>query len=275
MKFRLFGLFTLLCAVVVILCNQPGATRSQTTKATLSPAEQDLLSEINKARAEPQVYAGYLEKLKPQFKGKLYTPEGMAGGLETQEGWDAVADAINFMKTLKPAPPLNGSEGLRLAAFSHVKEQSGSGSTGHAGADKTLIEERVKPFGAWQGDIGENLSYGNESARERLLTWLIDDGFKSRGHRRRVMSQDYKVAGISCGPHPEYGGMCVLALAGGFTDTGAKTQPATSGKSSNSLKNQPPTATLSAEPAKNSNVNASKSSSGNKNANTQKSPRKY
>jgi len=275
MKFRLFGLFTLLCAVVVILCNQPGATRSQTTKATLSPAEQDLLSEINKARAEPQVYAGYLEKLKPQFKGKLYTPEGMAGGLETQEGWDAVADAINFMKTLKPAPPLNGSEGLRLAAFSHVKEQGGSGSTGHAGADKTLIEERVKPFGAWQGDIGENLSYGNESARERLLTWLIDDGFKSRGHRRRVMSQDYKVAGISCGPHPEYGGMCVLALAGGFTDTGAKTQPATSGKSSNSLKNQPATATLSAEPPKNSNVNASKSSSGNKNANTQKSPRKY
>src|SRR6476469_7535893 len=222
MKFRLFGLLTLLCAVVLILCNQPGATRSQTTKATLSQAEQDLLSEINKARAEPQVYAGYLEKLKPQFKGKLYTPAGMAGGLETQEGWDAVADAINFMKALKPAPPLNGSEGLRLAAFSHVKEQGGSGSTGHAGADKTLIEERVKPFGAWQGDIGENLSYGNESARERLLTWLIDDGFKSRGHRRRVMSQDYKVAGISCGPHPQYGGMCVLALAGGFTDTGAK-----------------------------------------------------
>jgi uncharacterized protein YkwD len=273
MKFRLFGLLSL-CAVVAILCNQPGTTSSQTTKATLSQAEQDLLSEINKARAEPQVYAGYLEKLKPQFKGKLYTPAGMAGGLETQEGWDAVADAISFMNTLKPAPPLNGSEGLRLAAFSHVKEQGGSGSTGHAGADKTLIEERVKPFGAWQGDIGENLSYGNESARERLLTWLIDDGVKSRGHRRRVMSQDYKVAGISCGPHPEYGGMCVLALAGGFTDTGAKTQPATSGKSGSSLKNQPPTATLSAEPAKNSNANA-KSSNGNKNANTQKSPRNY
>ena len=275
MKFRLFGLLTLLFAVVLTLCNQPGASRSQTTKATLSQAEQDLLSEINKARAEPQVYAGYLENLKPQFKGKLYTPAGMAGGLETQEGWDAVADAINFMKTLKPAPPLNGSEGLRLAAFSHVKEQSTSGATGHAGADKMLIEERVKPFGAWQGDIGENLSYGNESARERLLTWLIDDGFKSRGHRRRLMSQDYKVAGISCGPHPQYGGMCVLALAGGFTDTGAKTQAATSDKSGSSLKNQQPTATLSAEPAKNSNANATKSSNGSTNANTQKIPRKY
>ena len=123
MKFRLFGLFTLLCAVVVILCNQPGASRSQTTKATLSHAEQDLLSEINKARAEPQVYAGYLEKLKPQFKGKLYTPAGMAGGLETQEGWDAVADAINFMKTLKPVPPV---EWLRRFASRRIFARQGA-----------------------------------------------------------------------------------------------------------------------------------------------------
>ena len=198
MKFRLFGLFVLLCSLVVILCNQPNPTRSQTANATLSQSEQDLLSEINKARAQPEVYAGYLEKLKPLFKGKVYTPEGMAAGLETQEGWDAVEDAIKFLKATKPVPPLNGSEGLRLAAVSHVKEQSASGATGHAGADKMLIEERVKSYGAWQGDIGENLSYGNESARERLLTWLIDDGVKSRGHRRRVMSQDYKVAGPLC-----------------------------------------------------------------------------
>ena len=275
MKFRLFGLFALLCCSILILCNQPGTSRSQTTKAILSQAEQDLLNEINKARAEPQVYASYLAKLKPQFKGKVYTPEGMAGGLETQEGWDAVEDAIKFLKEAKPAPPLNGSEGLRLAAVGHVKEQSASGSTGHAGVDKMLIEERVKPYGAWQGDIGENLSYGNESARERLLTWLIDDGVKSRGHRRRIMSQDYKVAGISCGPHPEYGGMCVLALAGGFTDIGAKPQP-NSVKSGNTLPNKPPTATLSVSPATNSNTNATKNSNNsNTNANKQKSPRKY
>ena len=276
MKLRLFGFFALLCALVVILCNQPGTTLSQTTRATLSQAEQDLLTEINKARAEPQVYAGYLEKLKPKFKGKVYTPEGLAGGLDTQEGWDAVEDAIKFLKNAKPAPPLNGSEGLRLAAVSHMKEQSGSGATGHAGADKMLIEERVKPYGAWQGDIGENLSYGNESARERLLTWLIDDGVKSRGHRRRVMSQNYKVAGISCGPHPEYGGMCVLAMAGGFTDVGAKPQSSKSVKAGNTLKNQPPTTTVSVSPATNSNTNANRNSnSSTTNANKQKSPRKY
>jgi hypothetical protein len=63
----------------------------------------------------------------------------------------------------------------------------------------------VKPFGTWQGAIGENLTYGNESARERVLTWLIDDGFASRGHRKRLLSSEYKVAGLACGPHPEFG----------------------------------------------------------------------
>jgi uncharacterized protein YkwD len=278
MKLRLFGLLVIICVSAVILCHQSRTTHSQSPKGTLSQAEQDLLSEINKARAEPQVYAGYLEKLKPLFKGKLYTAAGQESGLETQEGWDAVEDAIKFLRAAKPAPALSASEGLRLAAVTHVKDQSASGATGHAGADRMLIEERVKPYGAWQGDIGENLVYGAESAREQILTWLIDDGVKTRGHRRRVMSQDYKVAGVSCGPHPEYGSMCVMAFAGGFTEAATK-QPATADKSANVLKNQPPKANLSVNArVTNANNNPTKSSTGgNANTNTskQKAPRKF
>ncbi|PYS79745.1 MAG: hypothetical protein DMF70_12490, partial [Acidobacteria bacterium] len=48
--------------------------------------------------------------------------------------------------------------------------------------------------------------------------WLIDDGFASRGHRMRIMSENYRVAGVSCGPHPQFGAMCVLTLAGGFNE---------------------------------------------------------
>lgn len=235
MKYRWIGFFVLCSALTALLTSRPQTTNSQTPKGTtaLSQAEQDLLTEINQARAQPQVYAGYLEKLKPRFNGKQYTTETLQ--VETQEGWDAVDDAIKFLRSATPAGPLSTSQGLCLAASSHVKDQSASGATGHAGAGKMLIEQRVKPFGTWQGDIGENLVYGDESARDRILTWLIDDGVASRGHRLRIMSQVYKVAGVSCGPHPDYGAMCVLALAGGFSDLAA-TQAATSktdkGKSS-------------------------------------------
>ena len=218
MKVRL--LLLALCGLAIVLFAGSDRTRSQTQLAAaggLSTAEGDLLSEINSARAHPQVYASYLEKLKPLFNGKVYTPSGQEA-YATQEGWSAVEEAMTFLRAAKPLGPLNMSPGLCLAAATHVKDQSGTGATGHKGADSTFIEERVKPFGNWQGGIGENLTYGNTSARERVLTWLIDDGFASRGHRMRIMSENYRVAGVSCGAHPQFGAMCVLTLAGGFIE---------------------------------------------------------
>jgi uncharacterized protein YkwD len=187
----------------------------------LSANEQELLTEINQARAQPRVYATYLENLRPLFSGNVYKPTA-GQSFTTEEGWSAVADAINFLRAAKPLGPLTTSFGLSQAAATHVKEQSSTGSTGHMGANNSLVEQRVKAFGTWRGGIGENLSYGDESARERVLTWLIDDGVVSRGHRKRLLSNDYKVAGLSCGSHPEYGTMCVLTLAGGFTDFSTK-----------------------------------------------------
>ncbi|SRR6266404_6147631 len=222
MKVRLVGL-TVLCCTLALIASFSGAnpSHSQTKKVStatgLSQAEQDLLTEINQARANPGAYASYLENLKPFFKGKAYQPTGRLA-LTTQEGWAAVDDAIQFLRATKPLGPLGTSTGLSLSALAHVRDQSGSGGTGHKGTDNSLIEQRVKPFGTWQGAIGENLTYGNDSARERVLTWLIDDGFATRGHRKRLLSSDYKVAGLSCGPHPEFGAMCCLTLAGGFTD---------------------------------------------------------
>jgi len=236
MKSQHVALLLLLVALVL------GNSRSINAQAKSSPpgatnawlnSERDLMNEINDARAHPQVYASYLEKLKPMFSGKEYRRTGQPA-LTTEEGWSAVEDAIKSLQTTKPLPPLRLSQGLYLAAQSHVKDQSSSGGVGHQGSDSTSIEQRVKPYGTWQGGIGENISYGNDSARERILTWLIDDGFPSRGHRRRLLSNDYSVAGISCGSHPEFSAMCVLTLAGGFTDMGSAAATASSTSSQSS-----------------------------------------
>src|SRR2546427_8972291 len=199
MKARLFGLVSLCFLVALLVSFISPRTQSQGNKSAgedrLSQAEQDLLSEINQARTHPDVYARYLQSLKPFFKGKNYQPNGQPA-LTTNEGWDAVQDAINFLSTAKPQGLLNTSRGLRLAAVTHFRDQNETGATGHRGASSSMIEDRVEPFGKWQGAIGENLSYGNESARERVLTWLIDDGVASRGHRKRLLSSDYNVAGL-------------------------------------------------------------------------------
>ena len=277
MKVRLAGLLALCCAFgLIVSFSHSDASQSQTTKAQardgLSKDERDLINEINEVRAHPNVYAGYLEKLKPLFKGKDFK----SGALEvtTQEGWSAVEDAIAFLRAAKPLAPLGMSAGLCLASLSHVKDQSGTGATGHKGNDSSFIEQRVKPFGTWQGGIGENLTYGSESGRDRLLTWLIDDGFASRGHRRRIMSADYKVAGVCCGPHPEYGTMCVLTLAGSFVDATAAKAPAGNQRSTTSPKNGATLSPASQTQANSTNNNSAakpSNSGGAANANSNKS----
>lgn len=222
MRVRFIGLVALCCACGIFLsfsASDRGQSQTTQTPASdgLSKDERELLTEINLARANPQQYATYLEGLKPLFHGNEYRPSDQ-DAFTTQEGWSAVEDAIKFLRAAKQQGPLSASHGLCLAALSHVKDQSGTGATGHKGNDSSFIEQRVKPFGSWQGGIGENLTYGNESARGRLLTWLIDDGFPGRGHRLRLMSSDYKVAGVCCGPHPQFKSMCVITLAGGFVE---------------------------------------------------------
>ena len=88
------------------------------------------------------------------------------------------------------------------------------------------LEQRTARFGSWTDPSGENLSYGDDAARERVITLLIDDGFASRGHRKRILDPTFKVAGVACGNH-KLGAMCVITLAAGFVEGTAKTaQPA-------------------------------------------------
>lgn len=193
--------------------------------ATAAALEQDVLKEINLARTRPAEYAAYLEQLRPYFNGKEYRRPGMPG-LLTQEGTQALDEAISFLRAASPAPALTMSQGMCSGAKELVKDQMGTDTTGHKGSDGSFCEQRAQRYGTWKEPIGENLTYGSDTARERVLTLLIDDGFANRGHRKRLLDASFRVAGIACGDH-KLGAMCVITLAGGFTDGSVKAaQPA-------------------------------------------------
>ena len=103
--------FALIALVAAFALTAFQATHSQTNKSSgsgsaLTDSERDLLNEVNQARANPPLYATYLEKLKPQFSGKTYTPAGK-NPLTTEEGWNAVDEAIRFLKSAQAALPTN------------------------------------------------------------------------------------------------------------------------------------------------------------------------
>ena len=53
-----------------------------------------------------------------------------------------------------------------------------------------------------------------------LFCLLADDGFTSRGHRKRLLDATFRVAGVACGDH-KLGAMCAITRAVGFTDGAA------------------------------------------------------
>ena len=208
-----------------------GAQQLVNAKAGSSAAavlEQDIVGEINIARTRPAEYAAYLEQLRSLYSGKEYRRPGKPG-LLTEEGTKALDEAIAFLRAARPAPALALSLGMCSGARELVRDQSASGATGHQGADGSFCEQRAQRFGSWSEPIGENLSYGDDTARERVLTLLIDDGFASRGHRKRLLDPTFKVAGVACGDH-KLGAMCGNTHAAGFAAGGAAKSAQPAGK---------------------------------------------
>lgn len=210
------ALFSLLLSLTLTASRSSARQLTSAKGAAAAALEQEVLKEINLARTRPAEYAAYLEQLRAYFNGKEYRRPGLPGIL-TQEGTQVLDEAIGALRAARPVPALSLSQGMCSGARELVKDQAGTDSMGHRGVDGSFCEQRTQRFGAWKEPIGENLSYGSDTARERVLTLLIDDGFANRGHRKRLLDASFRVAGVACGDH-KLGAMCVITLAGGFTD---------------------------------------------------------
>jgi uncharacterized protein YkwD len=178
--------------------------------------ERGILKEINLARTNPAGYANILRAFRHQFQGKLYHLPGSRALMRTSEGVPAVDKAIRSLSRQKPLRPLGWSDGLADAAGDLVDEQGATGATGH-GARGTM-RERVERHGRWEDQIAENIYYGSRDPRLVVMQLIIDDGVPDRGHRKSIYNPVFGTAGVACGTHPRYDGMCVIEFAGAFRE---------------------------------------------------------
>jgi len=197
-----------LCSIIVLF-----ASIMANAAVGLTPLEQDILTETNVARTQPQVYAAKLEQLRQDFTGKaLRIPEKKLT-LLTTEGLSALEEAICFLKKQVPLSPLANSPILTLAARDHARDQAFTGVMGHVGSDGSQITDRVNRHGRWQRVVGENISYGPDSAARVIMQLIINDGMPTRSHRENIFNADYHWLGVACGQHPRYSQMCVMTYA--------------------------------------------------------------
>ena len=177
--------------------------------------ERAVVQEMSDVRVRPKAYARYLRELRPYFVGTLWKRPGRVP-LRTDEGVAALDEAIAFLESARPVGPLRFNEGLARAARLHAQDIGPRGSIEHVGADGSRLSDRLNRLGRWQGLVAENISTGEETAREVVLQLLIDDGVASRGHRHNLFNPDLHQAGAGSAPHRDYRVVTVIDYADGF-----------------------------------------------------------
>lgn len=192
-----------------------------TTGDLASSREKELLDEINLARVNPAGYVKFLEQFKQYYSGKeIHFPDGYV--LITNEGLSALDEAIGFVRSLKPLPPLETRPGMILGAKDHLGDLIQTRRTGHKGSDGSVPEDRLSRYGIWNESVGENIVYHSTNARYDVISLIIDDGVRSRGHRKNIFKPGFHVIGISLSQPLQSGTICVMTFAGGFTDKAPK-----------------------------------------------------
>jgi len=193
------------------------AVRRTPAEPDWSALAQEVAEETNHLRSDPASYAFYLEAMLPRFDRFLLKRPGRSF-LRTEEGAPAVQEAIAALRAARPVQPLQWSAGLARAAGDHVRDQGPIGGTEHRGTDGSDPARRMERYGQWRGAVAENIAYGENPARDVVLQLVIDDGVANRGHRDALLEADWGISGVACGPHRDYGQICVMDYAMGYEE---------------------------------------------------------
>ena len=180
------------------------------TASYLEELEKNVLFELNKMRVNPPAYAQlYIEPMMAYFKGKVDTKHN----IQTSEGVSAVQECIAQMRMTPKMGVLEPHKGLSAAASRHTALQSKTDEIGHTSPNGETFEYRLRKVKFMS--TAECISYGEDVARDIVISLLIDDGVSNRGHRRTLLNPGYTFVGISAGNNKAYAHMCTLDFGGG------------------------------------------------------------
>ncbi|EQD54906.1 Allergen V5/Tpx-1 family protein [mine drainage metagenome] len=104
------------------------------------------------------------------------------------------------------------SEELANAAWDHYNDIAPKGLLSHTGSNKSTYKDRIEKYCKWGGSIFEAIDYGTkETAKDVVITWLVDDGVPKRVHRMNLLNKEHKYLGVAKGDH-KVAEQCVIAV---------------------------------------------------------------
>jgi uncharacterized protein YkwD len=111
---------------------------------------------------------------------------------------------VSQLNTKKNQTPLKHNVWLEMMAKSYAIHAGRKGVVGHE-----RFDQRFQLLISLRKAVGENCSYGEESAIGVLVQLLIDKGVENLGHRHNILSNTFKRIGIGFSSHSGYRINCV------------------------------------------------------------------
>lgn len=182
----------------------------------LSDDEKNLILAMNLTRYDPPKYAQlYVYPRLQYFDNALFRFPGRTPQ-RTREGIEAVRELyLEYLET-EPLPLFYPSEGLSRASKDHAEYMKNTGSASHEGMGG--MSERASRRGQWVSGLAENLHWGTTNAHEAIMSLMIDDGVKNRGHRKNQMDPSYRKVGVAIEDHPRMRRSYVINFAVDFIE---------------------------------------------------------
>lgn len=206
---------------VAVVPKQSPASASRKIESSASAIAQSVLNEINAARTEPEKYIKYLEDYRKAFKGNtVYLPNYLQ--IQTNEGTVPVDEAITFLKQIPKIGLYKFSAGLNQISNAQLTNLMENPALGHKGKDGSDLQKRFAKFGSSGSFAAENISLYSELPRQIVISMIVDDGVKSRSHRKNIFSPNFKFVGIAFGKGNVGQGLCVVDFADRFTESNSK-----------------------------------------------------
>lgn len=177
----------------------------------LNENEKNVVLAMNLIRYDPAKYAElYVYPVIQYFDGNLLRiPDRIP--LRTVEGSDALKDLYLELIEIQSTDLFYPSKGMSKAAKDHARYMSRTGAASHVGRGN--MNTRISKYGQWDGGISENLHWGASNAHDAVLSLMVDDGVKNRGHRKNILDPDFKFVGVAIDKHPRFNISYVIKYA--------------------------------------------------------------
>lgn len=161
-----------------------------------------LFNEFNLIRTNPRLYAEKIKAKIPYIQDNVLRLPGKKIGIRLEEGIPAFEEAVNFLNSVNPVPPLKYNIGLGNVAEEYAKLVKNASDMEQL--DAIDFQGILDKYGEYSGNVGRSMDFGSTDAEGIMTNLIVCDGDLSRGQRNTIFNDSYTCMAVSTTLHDIY-----------------------------------------------------------------------